>query len=79
MTSLACIPKPTELRDNTMHANDMILISIDDHLIGPPTIFDNHLPTTYADRGPKLLPGPNGAERWIFEGVEIGSVGHGGV
>ena len=27
-----------------MHADDLVLISVDDHLVEPPTVFDAHLP-----------------------------------
>jgi predicted TIM-barrel fold metal-dependent hydrolase len=58
-----------------METNDMILVSIDDHLIEPPNIFDNHLPAKYLHGAPKLLPGPNGVDRWVFQGMEISSAG----
>ena len=28
-----------------MHMNDMVLVSIDDHMIEPPDMFKNHVPT----------------------------------
>ncbi|BBY22171.1 amidohydrolase family protein [Mycobacterium stomatepiae] len=58
-----------------MNIGDLILVSVDDHLIEPPDVFDNHLPAKYLDRAPKLVPGPNGVERWVFQDMEIGSVG----
>jgi hypothetical protein len=35
--------------------DDLILISVDDHLIEPPDIFVNHLDAAYQDRAPKLV------------------------
>jgi hypothetical protein len=32
-----------------MRAEDLIIVSIDDHLIEPPDMFDNHVPAKYAD------------------------------
>lgn len=32
-----------------MNKDDMILISVDDHVIEPPDMFKNHLPKKYAD------------------------------
>ena len=30
-----------------MNVEDMILVSVDDHIVEPPTLFDNHLPDTW--------------------------------
>ena len=35
--------------------NDMILVSVDDHLCEPPHMFDAHLPKKWADEAPKLI------------------------
>ena len=34
--------------------DDLILISVDDHIIEPPDLFATHLPAKYLDRAPKL-------------------------
>ena len=36
-----------------MQLEDMILVSVDDHVIEPPTVFHNHLPKKWADRAPR--------------------------
>jgi predicted TIM-barrel fold metal-dependent hydrolase len=58
-----------------MNVDDLILVSIDDHLIEPPDVFDNHIPARYRDRAPKLIKDDEGIERWVFEGMEVGSSG----
>ena len=35
-----------------MQTDDLILISVDDHLIEPPDVFDNHLPAILSGRYP---------------------------
>ena len=40
-----------------MEMNDMILMSVDDHIIEPPDMFDNHLPAKYKDDAPQLVHG----------------------
>jgi predicted TIM-barrel fold metal-dependent hydrolase len=45
---------------------DLILISIDDHLIEPPDLFVHHLPTRYLDQAPKLLRNEEGSDVWVF-------------
>ena len=35
-----------------MHADDMILISVDDHICEPADMFDAHVPAKYKDKAP---------------------------
>src|SRR5262249_31971742 len=47
-------------------ADDLILISVDDHIIEPPDLFADHLPAKYLDRAPKLLRNEQGNDVWVF-------------
>ena len=58
-----------------MQINDLILISVDDHLVEPPDMFVDHIPAKYADRAPKVVRTEDGAEVWVFEGAVIPNVG----
>jgi predicted TIM-barrel fold metal-dependent hydrolase len=58
-----------------MNVDDMIIISIDDHVIEPPDMFDAHVPARYRDQAPKLLRDENGFDTWVFEGDSVGMVG----
>ncbi|MET0985393.1 MAG: amidohydrolase family protein [Steroidobacteraceae bacterium] len=58
-----------------MKMEDMILISVDDHLIEPPDLFTRHVAAKYRDQAPKVITLANGEERWIFEGKQLGTVG----
>ena len=58
-----------------MNLDDLIILSIDDHVIEPPDLFANHLPTSYADRAPRLVRRDDGTEQWEFEGKEFGIFG----
>jgi len=49
-----------------MQLNDMVLFSIDDHLVDPPSIFD-HVPASLKDTAPKILS-RDGADVWVYEG-----------
>ena len=51
-----------------MKMEDMILVSIDDHMVEPPDMFDNHVPEKWKDRVPKLVRNDFGADEWQFEG-----------
>ncbi|WP_280343479.1 amidohydrolase family protein [Nocardia abscessus] len=57
-----------------MDKNDMILISVDDHIIEPPDMFKNHLPKKYADDAPRLVHTDDGADVWKFRDTVIPNV-----
>ncbi|MCM3923586.1 amidohydrolase [Frankia sp. AiPs1] len=50
-----------------MQVEDLILISVDDHVVEPPTMFDAHIPAKYKDRAPHVVKGPDGGDLWAFE------------
>jgi predicted TIM-barrel fold metal-dependent hydrolase len=50
-----------------MNVEDMILVSVDDHIIEPPNMFEAHIPEKYRDRAPKVLTDADGGEYWQFE------------
>jgi predicted TIM-barrel fold metal-dependent hydrolase len=56
-----------------MNAEDMILVSIDDHVIEPRDMFDHHVPDRWKDQAPRSVLNDQGIERWVFQGVESGS------
>jgi predicted TIM-barrel fold metal-dependent hydrolase len=58
----------------TMTKDDMILISVDDHIVEPPDMFSNHLPKKYADDAPRLVHNPDGSDSWQFRDVVIPNV-----
>jgi len=47
-------------------ADDLILISVDDHIIEPPDLFVGHLDAKYQDRAPKLTRNEEGSDVWTF-------------
>jgi len=49
-----------------MQLEDMILISVDDHLIEPPDTF-RHISARFKDRAPRVTR-VNGKDAWLFEG-----------
>ena len=54
-----------------MQADDLILISVDDHVIEPPDLFVNTLDARYRDRAPKLVRNAEGSDVWTFGDVVI--------
>jgi len=55
--------------------DDMILVSVDDHVVEPPTMFDAHLPDRWKDVAPKVVRKDNGADVWLYEGQELPNIG----
>ena len=58
-----------------MRVDDMILVSIDDHVIEPPDMFERHIPARFRDRAPRIERRDDGIDRWVYLGTETGSVG----
>ena len=57
-----------------MNQDDMILISVDDHIVEPPDMFKNHLAKKYADEAPRLVHNPDGSDTWQFRDIVIPNV-----
>ncbi len=61
-----------------MNMDDMILVSIDDHMVEPPDMFDNHVPAKWRDRVPKVVRNELGRGRVGVRGQEdLDAVRHG--
>ncbi|QIE89837.1 amidohydrolase family protein [Pseudomonas nitroreducens] len=58
-----------------MKVEDLILVSVDDHIVEPPTMFEQHLTTAQKAFAPKVLKDKNGADYWLFEGRRAGNIG----
>jgi predicted TIM-barrel fold metal-dependent hydrolase len=57
-----------------VNKEDMILISVDDHIVEPPDMFKNHLQKKYLDEAPRLVHNPDGSDTWQFRDVVIPNV-----
>ncbi len=51
-----------------MQMDDMILVSIDDHAIEPPDMYENHVPAKFKDLAPKVVRNAQGVDEWVFQG-----------
>ena len=54
--------------------DEMILVSTDDHICEPTTVFDN-VPASLRDRMPKVRRDQNGVDAWEFNGRRMPNVG----
>ncbi len=58
-----------------MDMNDMVIISVDDHITEPPDMFDKHLSKEHLATAPKLGVDENGKNFWTYQGMYMPSVG----
>lgn len=58
-----------------MRADEMILVSVDDHVVEPPTVFDQHLTAEWKAKAPRVARKPDGSDVWLFNGEQIVNVG----
>jgi len=58
-----------------MRAEDMILVSVDDHVVEPPDLFEGHLGGRYKQEAPRVERRPDGSDVWVFNGAVIPNIG----
>ena len=58
-----------------MRVEDMIMISVDDHVVEPPDVFDGRLAAKYSDRAPHIVHKDDGSDVWVFEGRQMPNIG----
>ena len=58
-----------------MRLEDLILVSVDDHVVEPPHLFEGRVAAQYADAAPKLVHKDDGTDVWAYEGNEIPNIG----
>ncbi|CUU57428.1 Predicted metal-dependent hydrolase, TIM-barrel fold [Parafrankia irregularis] len=57
-----------------MKTEDMVLVSIDDHVVEPPDMFVRHVPAKWADQAPKVVTTEEGFQSWEFNGNRTGTL-----
>jgi predicted TIM-barrel fold metal-dependent hydrolase len=58
-----------------MRVDEMVFVSVDDHVVEPPDLFDGRLPARYQDGAPRVERNERGDDVWVFNGVEIPNIG----
>ena len=51
------------------------IISVDDHLIEPPDLFEGRLPAALQTEAPRIVEDPSGTQCWVFESHRYPNVG----
>jgi predicted TIM-barrel fold metal-dependent hydrolase len=57
-----------------MDINEMVMVSVDDHVVEPPDLFSGRLPAKYADLAPKFITNEDGTNAWLYEGQVLANV-----
>ena len=57
--------------------NDLVLVSVDDHVVEPPNMFDDHLPPSFRNRDdiPRVVRNEAGDDVWVYDGREFPNIG----
>lgn len=58
-----------------MKSDDLILVSVDDHVVEPPTMFDNHVSAQHKDKAPTIKRKQDGSDVWVFGGEQVINIG----
>jgi predicted TIM-barrel fold metal-dependent hydrolase len=61
--------------ETQMKMNDMVIVSVDDHISEPPGMFDKHLSGHALETAPRLMTSANGTNYWEYQGTKMPSVG----
>lgn len=57
-----------------MHVEDLVLVSVDDHVVEPPDMFQGRVPRRYEELAPRVVRRPDGSDVWVYEGSEITNI-----
>src|SRR4051794_4115370 len=58
-----------------MQLEDLVLVSVDDHVVEPPDLFEGHLPERWRDVAPRMVTRDDGTDVWHYDGKEIVNIG----
>ena len=49
-----------------INPDELILVSVDDHICEPREMFDAHVPAKYRDQAPRVVEEDDGVEQWWY-------------
>jgi predicted TIM-barrel fold metal-dependent hydrolase len=58
-----------------MRAEDMILVSVDDHICEPADMFESHVPDRFRELAPRVVDEPDGSQQWYYGDVRGRNLG----
>ena len=59
------------LPDPAPRQRQHVVISVDDHLIEPPDLFEGRMPAELADRAPQVVETDDGRQAWVYEDAHL--------
>src|SRR5437016_726220 len=62
-------------REARMKMDDMVVVSVDDHVVEPPTMFDKHLSGDALATAPKFRTSAEGTNFWEYQGLKRYNIG----
>jgi predicted TIM-barrel fold metal-dependent hydrolase len=57
-----------------MDIDDLVLVSVDDHVVEPPDVFEDRLPAKFVEFAPQFITNPDGTNVWRYNGETAGNV-----
>src|SRR3954468_16056878 len=58
-----------------MQIDEMIMVSVDDHVVEPPDMFERPLPARWHYIAPRVERRDDGSDVWVYDGNEIPNIG----
>ena len=58
-----------------VHADDLILVSVDDHICEPADMFDAHVPARYREQAPRVEEEADGSQQWYYGSIRGRNLG----
>ena len=53
-----------------MNVDELVIVSVDDHVVEPRDTFTDRIPARFSDSAPHVIRRDDGREVWLFEGRE---------
>ena len=66
---------PPLLPDPEPRRRSYTVISVDDHLVEPPDLFEGRVPAALADAAPRIVEDEAGRQAWLYEGRSYPNIG----
>ena len=58
-----------------MNSDELILVSVDDHIAEPETMFDAHVLAKYREQAPRVVTDERGIQQWWYGDVKGRNLG----
>jgi predicted TIM-barrel fold metal-dependent hydrolase len=75
MTAGPDLSRSRLLPDPEPRAAPYLVISVDDHLIEPPDLFERRMPARFANVAPRVVEDDDGSQAWVFDGNRYPNIG----